>query len=56
MNAFFEPHQNKSSSATAASTAFFVNGCIQPFLDGARAQGFFRVYRKIDPVSQGLRP
>jgi hypothetical protein len=52
MNAFFEHHQDNIKLRYRCFDRLLLNGCIQSFLDGARAQGFFWVYRKIYPVSR----
>ena len=52
MNAFFEHHQDNIKFTYRCFDRLLLNGCIQSFLDGARAQGFFWVYRKIYPVSR----
>ena len=54
MNAFFEHHQNNIKFRYRCFDRILLNGCIQSFLDGARAQGFFWVYRKIYPVSRNV--
>ncbi len=54
MNAFFEHHQNNIKFRYRCFDRLLLNGCIQSFLDGARAQGFFWVYRKIYPVSRNV--
>ena len=52
MNAFFEHHQHNIKFRYRCFDRLLLNGCIQSFLDGARAQGFFWVYRKVYPVSR----
>ena len=52
MNAFFEHHQDNIRFRYRCFDRLLLNGCIQSFLDGARAQGFFWVYRKTYPVSR----
>ena len=52
MNAFFEHHQDNIKCSYRCFDRLLLHGCIQSFLDGARAQGFFWVYRKIYPVSR----
>jgi hypothetical protein len=52
MNAFFKHHQDSIKFSYRCFDRILLNGCIQSFLDGARAQGFFWVYRKIFPVSR----
>jgi len=52
MNAFFEHHQDNIKFSYRCFDRLLLNCCIQSFLDGARAQGFFWVYRKIYPVSR----
>ena len=54
MNAFFEHHQNNIKFRYRCFDRILLNGCIQSFLDGARAQGFFWVYRKTYPVSRNF--
>jgi len=54
MNAFFEHHQNNIKFRYRCFDRILLNGCIQSFLDGARAQGFFWVYRKTYPVSRNV--
>jgi len=54
MNAFFEHHQNNIRFRYRCFDRLLLNGCIQSFLEGARAQGFFWVYRKIYPVSRNV--
>jgi len=52
MNAFFKHHQDSINFSYRCFDRILLNGCIQSFLHGARAQGFFWVYRKIYPVSR----
>ena len=52
MNAFYEHHQDSIKFTYRCFDRLLLNGCIQSFLDGARAQGFFWVYRHIYPVSR----
>jgi hypothetical protein len=52
MNAFFRHHKNSIKFSYRCFDRILLNGCIRSFLDGARAQGFFWVYRKIYPVSR----
>ena len=52
MNAFFEHHQDNIKCSYRCFDRLLLHGCIQSFLYGARAQGFFWVYRKIYPVSR----
>jgi hypothetical protein len=54
MNAFFEHHQDNIKFRYRCFDRLLLNGCIQSFLEGARAQGFFWVYRKIYPVSRNV--
>ena len=54
MNAFFEHHQDSIRFRYRCFDRILLHGCIQPFLDGARAQGFFWIYRHIYPVSCDL--
>jgi len=54
MNAFVEHHQNNIKFRYRCFDRLLLNGCIQHFLDGARAQGFFWVYRKTYPVSRNV--
>ena len=50
MNAFVEHHQLNIKFRYRCFDRLLLNGCIQSFLQGARAQNFFWVYRKIYPV------
>jgi hypothetical protein len=52
MNAFFEHHKDSIRFSYRCFDRILLNGCIQSFLDGARAQGFFWVYRHVYPVSR----
>jgi len=52
MNAFFEHHQHNIKFRYRCFDRLLLHGCIPSFLEGARAQGFFWVYRKIYPVSR----
>jgi hypothetical protein len=52
MNAFVEHHQDSIKFSYRCFDRLLLHGCIPSFLDGARAQGFFWVYRKIYPVSR----
>jgi hypothetical protein len=52
MNAFFEHHKDNIKFTYGCFDRILLNGCIQSFLDGARAQGFFYVYRNTYPVSR----
>jgi hypothetical protein len=54
MNAFVEHHQHNIKFRYRCFDRLLLHGCIQSFLDGARAQGFFWVYRKIYPVSRSV--
>jgi len=54
MNAFFEHHQHNIKFSYRCFDRLLLHGCIQSFLHGARAQGFFWVYRKIYPVSRNV--
>jgi hypothetical protein len=54
MNAFVEHHQHNIKFRYRCFDRLLLNGCIQSFLEGARAQGFFWVYRKIYPVSRNV--
>ena len=54
MNAFFEHHQDNIQFSYRCFDRLLLNDCIQSFLDGARAQGFFWMYRKIYPVSRNV--
>jgi len=54
MNAFFEHHQHSIRFRYRCFDRLLLYGCIQSFLDGARAQGFFWVYRKVYPVSRNV--
>jgi len=40
MNAFFKHHQDSIKFSYRCFDRILLNGCIQSFLDGARAQGF----------------
>jgi len=51
MNAFVEHHPDNIKFTYRCFDRLLLHGCIQSFLDGARAQGFFWVYRKIYPVA-----
>jgi hypothetical protein len=52
MNAFFLHHQHNIKFSYRCFDRILLNACIRSFLDGARAQGFFWVYRKIYPVTR----
>jgi hypothetical protein len=52
MNASFEHHKDSIKFSYRCFDRILLNGCIRPFLDGARAQGFFWAYRQIYPVSR----
>jgi hypothetical protein len=52
MNAFSEHHKDSIKFFYGCFDRLLLNGCVQSFLDGARAQGFFLVYRKTYPVSR----
>jgi hypothetical protein len=54
MNAFFEHHQDSIRFRYRCFDRILLHGCIQSFVDGARAQGFFWTYRHIYPVSRDL--
>jgi hypothetical protein len=54
MNAFFEHHQDNIKFRYRCFDRILLHGCIQSFLQGARVQGFFWVYRKIYPVSPNV--
>lgn len=54
MNAFIEHHKDSIKFSYRCFDRILLNGCIQSFLDGARAQGFFWVYRHIFPVSRNV--
>jgi hypothetical protein len=54
MNAFVKHHQHNIKFRYRCFDLLLLNGCIQSFLQGARAQGFFWVYRKIYPVSRNV--
>jgi hypothetical protein len=54
MNAFFEHHEHNIKFRYRCFDRLLLNGCIQSFLHGARAQGFFWVYRKVYPVSRNV--
>jgi hypothetical protein len=52
VNAFFEHHKDNIKFTYGCFDRILLNGCIQSFLDGARAQGFFYVYRNTYPVTR----
>lgn len=52
MNTFYEHHKDNIKFRYGCFDRILLNACIQSFLDGARAQGYFWVYRKIYPVSR----
>jgi hypothetical protein len=52
MNAFLEHHKDSIKFTYGCFDRLLLNGCIQSFLDGARAQGFFYVHRGIYPVTR----
>jgi hypothetical protein len=52
MNAFFQHHQHSIKFSYRCFDRILLNACIRSFLDGARALGFFWVYRKIYPVTR----
>lgn len=52
MNAFYEHHKDSIKFSYGCFDRLLLNGCVQSFLDGARAQGFFWVYRHTYPVSR----
>jgi hypothetical protein len=52
MNAFSEHHKDSIKFSYGCFDRLLLNGCIQSFLDGARAQGFFYVCRNIYPVTR----
>ena len=54
MNAFYEHHQDNIRFRYRCFDRLLLHGCIQSFLDGARALGFFWVYRKIYPVTRNV--
>jgi len=54
MNAFLEHHKDNIRFRYRCFDRILLHGCIQSFLDGARAQGFFWTYRHIYPVSRDL--
>jgi hypothetical protein len=54
MNAFLKHHQNSIKFTYRCFDRLLLNGCIRSFLEGARAQGFFWVYRKIYPVTRNV--
>ena len=54
MNAFVEHHQHNIKFGYRCFDRLLLHGCIQSFLDGARAQGFFWLCRKIYPVSRNV--
>src|ERR1700730_8219027 len=52
MNAFSEHHKDSIKFSYGCFDRLLLNGCIQSFLDGARAQGFFWVCRKTYTVNR----
>lgn len=58
MNAFFEHHQHNIKFSYRCFDRLLLHGCIQSFLDGARAQGFFWRIRSSEHSyeSRGERP
>jgi hypothetical protein len=54
MNAFYEHHKDNIKFRYQCFDRILLNGCIQSFMDGARAQGFFWSYRHIYPVSHDV--
>ena len=52
MNAFSEHHKDSIRFTYGCFDRILLNGCVQSFLEGARAQGFFYVYRNTYPVSR----
>ena len=54
MNAFFEHHKDNIHFRYRCFDRILLHGCIQSFLHGARAQGFFWTCRHIYPVSRDL--
>ena len=54
MNAFVEHHQDSIRFRYRCFDRILLHGCIQSFLDGARAQGFFWACRHIYPVTRDL--
>ncbi len=53
--AWQKPESNVgSTSCDQCFDRILWNGCVQSFLDGARAQGFFWTYRRVYPVSHDL--
>jgi hypothetical protein len=54
MNAFFEHHKDNIRFRYRCFDRILLHGCIQTFLDGARALGFFWTYRRIYPVSRDV--
>ena len=52
MNAFFLHHQHSIKFSYRCFDRILLNACIRSFLDGARALGFFWVYRKVYPVTR----
>jgi hypothetical protein len=54
MNAFIEHHKDSIKFFYGCFDRILLNGCIQSFLDGARAKGFFWVYRHVYPVTRKI--
>src|SRR5262245_49682586 len=54
MNAFYGHHKDSIRFRYRCFDRRLLNACIQPFLDGARAQGFFFSYRETYPVSRNV--
>lgn len=54
MNAFVEHHKDSIKFCYGCFDRILLNGCIQSFLDGARAKGFFWVYRHVYPVTRKI--
>jgi len=52
MNAFLEHHKDSIQFTYGCFDRLLLNGCVQSFLHGARAQGFFWVHRNTYPVSR----
>ena len=54
MNVFYEHHKDSIRFRYRCFDRIVLNACVQPFLDGARAQGFFYTYRGTYPVSRNV--
>src|SRR5947207_14362974 len=54
MNALVEHHQDNIKFRYRCFDRLLLHRCIQSFLDGARARGFFWAYRKVYPVARNV--